>query len=108
MTILKWAPRSRNVSRLIMREGAAGVAAGARGFLAVEEGLKLFELACELAPKAPCLEVGSYCGKSAVYLAEGCRAVGGFGLFSVDHHRGSVEQQPGQPYFDPALYDEHR
>ena len=26
-------------------------------------------------------------------------------LFSVDHHRGSEEQQPGEPYFDPALFD---
>jgi len=26
-------------------------------------------------------------------------------LFSVDHHTGSEEQQPGQEYFDPELLD---
>jgi predicted O-methyltransferase YrrM len=51
--------------------------------------------------------VGSYCGKSALWLGAACRAEGGV-LFSVDHHRGSEEQQPGQPYFDPALYDHRR
>ena len=109
MTILKWAmPRLPKGSRISMREDVAVLAARTAGFLAIGEGLRLFELAYELAPKAPCLEIGSYCGKSALYLAEGCRAAAGFGLFSVDHHRGSAEQQPGQQYFDPALFDEHR
>lgn len=109
MTILKWpTPRLQKGGRISMAEGIAALAARTAGFLAVEEGLKLFELAYELAPKAPCLEIGSYCGKSALYLAAGCRAAAGFGLFSVDHHRGSVEQQPGQQYFDPTLFDEHR
>ncbi len=35
-------------------------------------------------------------------------ASGGFGLFSVDHHRGSIEQQPGQQYFNPSLFDASR
>ena len=26
-------------------------------------------------------------------------------LFAIDHHRGSEEQQPGEEYFDPALFD---
>lgn len=77
----------------------------AKGFLSMAEGLKLFELAQRASGQAPCLEIGSYCGKSSLFLAEGCRVAGGYGLFSVDHHRGSQEQQPGQEYFDADLYD---
>jgi MMP 1-O-methyltransferase len=103
-----WVAREEKRSLTPMRENVAALALQATGFLAQEEGLKLFELARELACKAPCLEVGAYCGKSALYLAEGCRASGGFGLFSVDHHRGSVEQQSGQRYFNPSLFDASR
>jgi predicted O-methyltransferase YrrM len=75
-----------------------------RGFLQEEEGRALYRLAREASRLGPCLEVGSYCGKSALWLGAACRAEGGV-LFSVDHHRGSEEQQPGQPYFDAALFD---
>ena len=52
----------------------------------------------------PCLEIGSYCGKSAVYLGAACKKCNSI-LFSIDHHRGSEEQQPGEEYFDPDLFD---
>jgi predicted O-methyltransferase YrrM len=75
-----------------------------KGFLDEEEGLFLYRAAEEAARLGPCLEIGSYCGKSAVYLGLGCKAHQGV-LFSIDHHRGSEEQQPGEEYFDPALFD---
>lgn len=75
-----------------------------KGFLAGEEAASLYELARKAAPFGPCLEIGSYCGHSAAYLGLGCREVGGV-LFSIDHHRGSDEQQPGQAYYDPELLD---
>jgi predicted O-methyltransferase YrrM len=50
------------------------------------------------------LEIGSYCGKSAVYLGVAARAVDTI-LFSIDHHRGSEEHQPGEEYHDPELSD---
>jgi len=80
-------------------------AADTKGFLSEREGIKLFELAQSASRLAPCLEVGSYCGKSSLFLAEGCRLAGRYGVFAVDHHRGSEEQQPGQKYFDADLYD---
>lgn len=88
-----------------MPRSAREVARRARGFLSEAEGLLLFSLAAEASARAPCLEVGSYCGKSAVYLASGCRGAGANPLFAVDHHGGSPEQQPGQPYHDPELFD---
>jgi predicted O-methyltransferase YrrM len=75
-----------------------------KGFLDPEEGRALYDLARKAGSLGPVLEIGGYCGKSTLYLGLGCRASGGI-LFSVDHHRGSEEQQPGQPYFDPDLYD---
>jgi predicted O-methyltransferase YrrM len=50
------------------------------------------------------LEIGSYCGKSSVYLGCGAKDGGG-ALVCVDHHRGSEEHQPGEEYHDPELYD---
>ena len=75
-----------------------------RGFLDPEEGRALFDIALEASRMGPCLEIGSYCGKSAVYLGSACRENGAI-LFSIDHHHGSEEQQPGEAYFDPSLFD---
>jgi predicted O-methyltransferase YrrM len=75
-----------------------------KGFLDPEEGRRLYETARTASRLGPCLEIGSYCGKSAVYLGTGCKAENTI-LFSVDHHRGSEEQQPGETYFDPELFD---
>jgi MMP 1-O-methyltransferase len=88
-----------------MRVEAYQFAMQIKGFLSAEEGGKLYELAYHGSKIGPCIEIGSYCGKSAVFLAEGCRERGRHALFSVDHHFGNEEQQPGQPYFDPQLYD---
>jgi predicted O-methyltransferase YrrM len=78
-----------------------------KGYLAEDEGQCLFKLALEAAASIPCLEIGSFCGKSTVYLGAACK-IKGVTLFTVDHHRGSEEQQPGQLYFDPEIYDEKK
>jgi len=75
-----------------------------KGFLDAEEGHCLYETALAAGRSGPCLEIGSYCGKSALYLGTACRENDTI-LFSVDHHRGSEEQQPGEEYFDPELFD---
>jgi len=75
-----------------------------KGFLDVREGKTLHEIALEAGKRGPCLEIGSYCGKSTIYIGTACRENNGI-LFSIDHHRGSEEQQPGEEYFDPELFD---
>jgi predicted O-methyltransferase YrrM len=75
-----------------------------KGFLDEAEGLRLYALAKEQAALGPVLEIGSYCGKSAVYLGAGARDAGG-SLICVDHHRGSEEHQPGEEYHDTDLFD---
>jgi predicted O-methyltransferase YrrM len=76
-----------------------------KGFLDHAEGEALYEICLEVAALGPVLEVGSYCGKSTVYLGQACREQG-VSLFAVDHHRGSEEHQPGEEYHDSALFDE--
>jgi predicted O-methyltransferase YrrM len=84
-------------------------AEAATGFMPVAEGLALCETAEAYAAVGPVLEVGSYCGKSAIYLAAGVRAARKAGIrqqvVTVDHHRGSEEHQPGWEYHDPSLID---
>jgi predicted O-methyltransferase YrrM len=75
-----------------------------KGFLDKAEAKRLYMLALEASKSGPCLEIGSYCGKSAIYLGTACKENNAV-LFSVDHHTGSEEQQPGQEYFDPDLLD---
>ena len=75
-----------------------------KGFMDEEEGWRLHQTALKAARLGPCLEGGGYCGKSTLYLGAACRESGSV-LFSIDHHRGSEEQQPGQEYFDPDLLD---
>ncbi|MDA2803717.1 class I SAM-dependent methyltransferase [Nocardiopsis suaedae] len=79
-------------------------AEAAKGFMPKEEGLALYEAASEYAPLGPVLEVGTYCGKSTVYLAAAARACGGT-VVTVDHHHGSEEHQEGWEYHDPSLVD---
>ena len=78
--------------------------ASIKGFLDEEEGRCLYEIALEAGRLGACLEIGSYCGKSTLYLAVACQKSCSI-LFSIDHHQGSEEQQPGEEYFDPDLYD---
>lgn len=75
-----------------------------KGFLDDAEARRLYLIAQEASKLAPCLEIGSYCGKSAIFLGTACRENNAV-LFSIDHHTGSEEQQPGQEYFDPDLLD---
>lgn len=75
-----------------------------KGFMPDHEARRLYEISLEAAEKGPELEIGSYCGKSAYFIGTACREKGSV-LFSVDHHRGSEEQQPQEEFFDPDLLD---
>ena len=75
-----------------------------KGFLAHEEGLFLYELTKKYCLKNFAVEVGSYCGKSACYIGQACKENQTY-LMTIDHHRGSEEQQYGEEYFDPDEYN---
>ncbi|TVL89990.1 class I SAM-dependent methyltransferase [Streptomyces sp. SAJ15] len=77
----------------------------AKGFMPVDEGLALYAAATTAAGLGlPLLEVGTYCGRSTILLADAARAAGTVTV-TVDHHRGSEEQQPGWEYHDPTVVD---
>ncbi|MFD9161966.1 class I SAM-dependent methyltransferase [Streptomyces sp. NPDC059558] len=77
----------------------------AKGFMPVREGLALYEAAATAgALGLPLLEVGTYCGRSTILLADAAREAG-VAAITVDHHRGSEEQQPGWEYHDPTVVD---
>ena len=73
-----------------------------KGFLDPKEGEALYNFAKQYTLNGSCLEIGSYCGKSAVYLGKAVKE-NDQKLYSIDHHKGSEEQQPGEEYFDPDL-----
>jgi predicted O-methyltransferase YrrM len=77
-----------------------------KGFLAPDEGEALARFAKQAAECAEghMIEIGSWCGRSTVYLGRAARDSGRL-LFAIDHHRGSEEHQPGEGYHDPDLFD---
>jgi predicted O-methyltransferase YrrM len=75
-----------------------------KGFLPDDEADALYDAAWAMAPWGPLLEVGTYCGKSAHFLGAAARDRGGR-VVTVDHHRGSEENQPGWEWHDPSLVD---
>jgi predicted O-methyltransferase YrrM len=76
-----------------------------KGFLPRDEGDALYDVACRAAA-GTWLEIGSYCGKSTVHLGAAARQVGAQ-LVTLDHHRGSEENQPGWEWHDASLVDAH-
>jgi predicted O-methyltransferase YrrM len=80
-------------------------AEAARGFMPPDEGVALHEAALLVSDSAaPMLEIGSYCGKSGIYLGSAAKERNTI-LFALDHHRGSEENQPGWEWHEPDLVD---
>lgn len=88
-----------------MDPALAAVAAATMGFLPADEAAALHEAALS-APAGTWLEIGTYCGKSTVHLGAAAETVGAH-LVTLDHHRGSEENQPGWEWHDPSLVDPH-
>ena len=86
-------------------------ARAAKGFMPEDEGDLLFRVARARLPHGPALEVGTYCGKSGIYLGAAARQVSDGSaapatVFTVDHHRGSEENQAGWEHHDGTLVDQ--
>ncbi len=79
-------------------------AEAAPGFMPPDEGLALYRAGLLGAAVGPLVEIGTYCGKSTIYLAAAAQEKGTV-VVTVDHHRGSEEHQPGWEYHDPGLVD---
>ena len=80
-------------------------ARAAKGFMPEDEGLFLHATALDHLAAGPALEIGSYCGKSAIWLGAAARSTTST-VFTLDHHRGSEENQAGWEHHDASLVDE--
>ena len=83
------------------------VAEAVKGFLPKNEAAALYDAAIAVEVDGPLLEVGSYCGKSSVYLGYAAQSIGRV-LYAQDHHRGSEENQEGWEHHDPQLIDKQK
>jgi MMP 1-O-methyltransferase len=79
-------------------------ALAAKGFMPEDEGALLHRTALAHLADGPALEIGTYCGKSAIYLGAAARELDST-VFTLDHHRGSEENQAGWEHHDPTLVD---
>ena len=80
-------------------------ARAAKGFMPEDEGAFLHATAVARLGDGPALEIGTYCGKSAIWLGAAARATGST-VFTLDHHRGSEENQAGWEHHDASLVDD--
>ena len=90
-----------------MQPALQAAAMAARGFMPPDEGLALHDaavVAIDRVAELPLLEIGSYCGKSGVYIGAAAHEHGRV-LFALDHHRGSEENQAGWEWHEPDLVD---
>jgi len=76
-----------------------------RGFMPADEGRALYEAATNYFDRGVGVEVGTYCGKSTVLLGAAAEARDSV-LYTIDHHHGSEEHQPGWEFHDTSLVDE--
>ena len=74
------------------------------GFMPADEGRALFDAACHYLRGGPAVEIGTYCGKSTVLLGAAA-AQSGSVLYTIDHHHGSEEHQPGWEFHDTTMVD---
>jgi predicted O-methyltransferase YrrM len=75
-----------------------------KGLLDPEEGTALYNAVMQCAGLGPILEIGSYCGKSTIYIGAACKDTDTT-VFALDHHRGSEEHQVGEMFHDNELFD---
>ena len=76
-----------------------------KGFMPIHEGEALYKWAKNFCYKGPVIEIGTYCGKSTIYLAHGAIEADEV-VYTIDHHSGSEEHQLKEEYFDNEVYDQ--
>ena len=76
-----------------------------RGFMPADEGCALYDAALRYLDGGVGVEIGTYCGKSTLLIGAAAAQTGGV-LYTVDHHHGSEEHQPGWEFHDASLVDE--
>ncbi len=87
------------MTRTTLPREAIELAEATPGFMPIDEGTALHDAAVRYLGDGVGVEIGTYCGRSTVYLGEAAKATGGT-IVTVDHHHGSEEHQRlGVPRF---------
>lgn len=84
------------------------IALSTKGFMPPDEGDALYAAAteaCTRVPGLPIVEIGSYCGRSTVWLGAVAKKFG-VRLHAIDHHGGSEENQPGWEWHDTEVVND--
>jgi MMP 1-O-methyltransferase len=76
-----------------------------RGFMPTDEGRALYDAARRYLNGGVGVEIGTYCGKSTLLLGAAALQTASV-LYTIDHHHGSEEHQPGWEFHDTSLVDE--
>lgn len=98
----------RNMTGVSIDPALRSLALATKGFMPEDEGDALFGAALDASralPGVAWVEVGSYCGRSTIWLGDAARRAGTV-LFAVDHHRGSEENQSGWDHHDVDVVDQ--
>lgn len=74
------------------------------GFMPADEGRALYDAAIRFLDHGVAVEIGTYCGKSTVLLGAAAAETGSV-LYTIDHHHGSEEHQPGWEFHDTSMVD---
>ena len=75
-----------------------------KGVMPKHEGIALTKWSEKFSSIGPIMEIGSYCGKSAIYLSKGA-ILNDQLVYTIDHHFGSEEHQIKEEYFDSEIFD---
>ena len=75
-----------------------------KGFMPQHEGIALTKWSEKFSSIGPIMEIGSYWGKSAIYLSKGA-ILNDQLVYTIDHHFGSEEHQIKEEYFDSEIFD---
>tara|TARA_B110000305_G_scaffold155163_1_gene171837 strand:+ start:563 stop:1174 length:612 start_codon:yes stop_codon:yes gene_type:complete len=76
-----------------------------KGFMPSHEGEALASWAEEFSKIGPLMEIGSFCGKSSIYMGLEAKKLNQV-VYTIDHHQGSEEHQLNEEYFDSEIYDQ--
>lgn len=93
------------------RQQLATLTATVEGWLTVEEGELLYRLARACTGRGVIVEIGSFKGKSTIWLAKGAQAGKSVRVYAIDPHTGSAEhRQDAQPVwtYEEFLQSLHR
>jgi MMP 1-O-methyltransferase len=96
MQFASMASTSSSVGGHLRPEDVVRIVSDVAGWLDPDEGRLLYRLAAEADPAGHIVEIGSWHGRSTIWLAAGARAGRGARVFAIDPHTGTHLRKAGE------------